>query len=115
MDISSLGSTYNDYSSQMEENLKSDKLKESFGADYSNASDKELMEACKQFESYFLEQVFKEMYKTIPKDEEMSGSSSTMLDYVQDSMIQETAKTSTDQSSLGLAQVLYEQMKRNYE
>ena len=73
------------------------------------------MDACQQFESYFLEQMFKEMLKTIPKNEELSGSSSTLLDYYKDEMIQNIAAESTEQNSLGLAQMLYEQMKRNYE
>ena len=31
--------------------------------DYSQSSDEELLAACKEFESYFLEQIFKEMQK----------------------------------------------------
>ena len=34
------------------------------GSDYTKATDDELMDACKQFEAYFLEQMFKEMMKT---------------------------------------------------
>ena len=37
-----------------------------------------------------------------------------LADYYKDMMIQEVASTSTEQNSLGLAQMLYEQMKRNY-
>ena len=37
-----------------------------------------------------------------------------MLDYFKDEMIQKVAEDSTEQNSLGLAQMLYEQMKRNY-
>jgi flagellar protein FlgJ len=78
-------------------------------------SDEELMEVCKEFESYLLEQVFKEMEKTssIFGDDEDS-SSSQMVDYFKDTTIAELASESTEQNSLGLAQTLYEQMKRNY-
>ena len=72
------------------------------------------MDACKQFEAYFLEQMFKEMVKTIPKSENSSGSTNSMLDYFKDEMIQQVAADSTEQNSLGLAQMLFEQMKRNY-
>lgn len=111
MDINNLASTYNDiYASAA--NQTSSKVQQQLGKDYSKASDEDLMDACKQFESYFLEQVFKEMVKTIPSEEEASGS--TMLDFYKDKMIQDIAAESTEQNSMGLAQMLYEQMKRNY-
>ena len=88
-----------------------DKLNSS---DYSKATDDELMDACKQFESYFLEQMFKEMMKTIPESEDTSSSNSQLMDYYKDEMVQQIASDSTEQNSLGLAQMLYEQMKRNY-
>ena len=72
------------------------------------------MDACKQFESYFLEQMFKEMMKTIPEREDTSSSNSQLMDYYKDEMVQQIASDSTEQNSLGLAQMLYEQMKRNY-
>lgn len=112
MDIGSLTSTYSDIYSQTA-NQTASKLEKQLGTDYSQATDNELMDACKQFEAYFLEQVFKEMMKTVPK-EETSGSSSGLMDYYQDEMVQKLASTSTDQNSLGLAQTLYEQMCRNY-
>lgn len=112
MDIGSLTSTYSDIYSQTA-NQTASKLEKQLGTDYSQATDNELMDACKQFEAYFLEQVFKEMMKTVPK-EETSGSSSSLMDYYQDEMVQKLASTSTDQNSLGLAQTLYEQMCRNY-
>ncbi len=54
------------------------------------------------------------MMKTVPSGEGMSGSTSSLLDYYKDQMIQSMAEQTTDQSSLGLARMLYEQMKRNY-
>ncbi len=114
MDISNISSMYSDiYSSAA--NQSASKLENQLTGDYSKATDKELMDACKQFEAYFVEQMFKGMLKTIPKNEENSGSSSTMLDYYKDKMVQELAADTTETSSLGLAQMLYEQMKRNYD
>lgn len=113
MDIGGLGSTYNDiYASAS--NAAASKLEGQLKSDYSGATDDELMSACKQFEAYFLEQVFKGMMKTIPRSEEGSSSNSTMMDYFKDEMIQKVAADATEQNSLGLAQMLYEQMKRNY-
>ncbi len=77
--------------------------------------DKELMDACKQFEAYFMEQIYKGYEKTakvFSKDE--SGSMSKMVDYFKDLTIQDIAATGADTQSNGLAQMLYENMKRNY-
>lgn len=99
------------------QNTTGTKLKETVNnADYSEASDEELLDVCKQFESYFLEQVFKEMQKTVDcfKDENSSSSNSNLVDFFKDSAIQSLATTSTENQGLGLAQMMYEQMKRNY-
>ncbi len=84
------------------------------GADYSKATDDELMAACKQFEAYFIEQLYKGMFKTIPKSEETSNYTSTITDFYKDQMIQAVAEQTTEQSGMGLAKMLYEQMRRNY-
>ena len=55
------------------------------------------------------------MEKTIIKDESSSGTTSTLVDYFKDSALQELTKTSTETQGLGIAQMLYEQMKRNYD
>lgn len=82
--------------------------------DFNNATDEELMDVCKQFESYLLEQVFKGMEKMIPKSEDENSSASKTVDYFKDTMRQELATQSTDIQGLGLAQMLYESMKREY-
>lgn len=113
MDISNITSTYNDiYASASSQSTS--KLEGQLETDYTSATDEELMDACKQFEAYFLEQMFKQMLKTIPESEETSGSTSSLVDYYKDQMVQDIAADSTEQNSLGLAQTLYEQMKRNY-
>ncbi len=83
-------------------------------SDYSQASDAELMEVCKEFEAYFLEQVFKGMEKMIPKNDDEDSSVSQTVDYFKDTMIQQIAADTVDTQSLGLAQILYESMKRDY-
>ena len=115
MDFSNITSMYSDvYANAANQSASrlQDKLND---ADYSKADDDELMDACKQFEAYFVEQMYKSMLKTIPQNEEMSASTSNMLDYYKDEMIQKVAEQTTDQNGgLGLAQMLYEQMRRNY-
>ena len=101
--------------------------------DYSKASDDELMSVCKDFESYFVEQVLKSMEKMAKIDSEdedsnlftsMAGiggtedtSLNTLGSYFGYEMVSSYAKLITDSNhgkGLGIAQTLYEQMKRNY-
>lgn len=114
MDVSSLNS-YNEYYKQLaSSNSASTVANKLNSANASASTDDELMEVCKEFESYLLEQVFKEMEKTATVfSDDSDSSNSQLVDYFKDQTIQEIAGTSTDQNSLGLAQMLYEQLKRN--
>ena len=76
-----------------------------------NSTDEELMDVCKSFEAYFLEQVFKSMQKTIMKDEGNSTESG-YTSYFQDMLMQEYANNATETGGYGIAQMLYESMKR---
>ena len=83
--------------------------------DYSKAGEDELLSVCKQFEAYFLEQVFKEMKKTVDCfKEEGSDPNNHLVDFFEEKVIQDLTATSTEKQGLGVAQMLYEQMKRNY-
>lgn len=114
MDVSNIASMYSDVYANAA-NQSASKLQDRLQSTAKNAAtDDELMDACKQFESYFIEQMYKAMVKTIPQNEETSGSTSTMMDYYKDQMIQSIADQMTEQSGFGLAQMLYEQMRRNY-
>ena len=113
MDIGDISPLYKDY--MQNQSAAEAKLKNKIDStDYSKATDDELLDACKQFEAYFLEQMYKSMIKTIPQSEGMSSSNMTMMDYYKDLMVQNIAKETTDQNDMGLARMLYEQMCRNY-
>lgn len=90
--------------SQLENQLKKN---------YTNSSDEELMDVCREFESYFTEQVFKSMYKMIPETQSQDNSAKQLKDYFQDQMITEYSKKASEGEGLGIAQMMYEQMKRN--
>ena len=79
--------------------------------------DEELWEACKGFEAYFLEQMFKEMQKSVDslKPESSDKSTSTLVDFFKDQTLQEICATSAETQSNGFAQMLYENMRRNYD
>ena len=85
--------------------------------DYSKSNDEELMNVCKEFESYFVEQVFKALEKMVPENKDESSTTSSYMDYFGDMLTQEYAAAVTESDNgrgLGIAQMLYEQMKRNY-
>ena len=101
--------------------------------DLSKATDDELMEVCKDFEEYFAEQMVKSMLKMAKVDSSDDDNSyasifglssdssdsgmSTMSSYFGDQMVSKLSEAlcSTENGSgLGLAQTLYNQMKRNY-
>lgn len=115
MDIGNLSTYTNILSSQLN-NGNVDRLKGSLTSNnLEGKTDQELMDACKEFEAYFLEQVFKGMEKTVMKaDDSSSASSSTLVDFYKDEMYKKLAKQTTDTQSIGLAQQMYNQLKRNY-
>lgn len=114
MDISSLNTDYQIYlSNSSSATAKMDQIK---NTDYKNATDEELMDACKQFEEYFVEMALKEVFKTVDlfgMGESTSNAMSTSKDFMKDSIVQKFAEKITEESGLGLAQQLYESMKRN--
>lgn len=112
MDITSL---YNDLYSKEAGNAKNKQLANSVkNRDFSNASDEELMGVCKQFESYFVEQVLKQSMSVFTEGEQTdSGAMATLTSYYKDNLMTEYAGKITEREDLGLAKILYEQMKRN--
>ncbi len=114
MDISGLSGYYSNVYANAASNQSAEAIKNNLSSVNSTTSDDELMDACKQFESYFVEQMFKAMWSTVPESEYSSNASSSMMSYYKDEMIKGFAEDSTEQNGLGLAQMLYEQMKRNY-
>ena len=106
-----------DYITGIADNVLSDaavkKASELGNAEKTAESDKELLEACKSFEQYFLEQIFKESQKTIMKDDsDMAASSKTLQGFYTDGLAEHIASASVEQGGIGLTKMMYEQMKR---
>ncbi len=73
--------------------------------------DKDLMNSCKEFESYFVTMMFKEMRKTINDSDGIikKNNGEKMFTEMLD---EETGKSvASGSNGLGLAQLLYKQMK----
>ena len=117
MDLTGLG-MYTDYMTDVDrvatENLQN-KLQNT--ADTKAADDDALFDACKQFEAYLWEQVYKEMQKSVDlfgTDKDQDQYASNMVDYFKDAVIQQISEQRASERSNSLAQMLYEQAKRNY-
>lgn len=109
----SIDSLADSYLNQAQNTNSTANLENKLNKDMSNTTDEELMEVCKEFESYFTEQVFKAMMKMVPEEEETSASTSQLKNYYKESLISEYAKSSSEGQGLGIAKMMYEQMKRN--
>ena len=118
LDIKGLNATaLTDYAMQESKNASTIALQKKLQNTSKTSTDDELMEACKSFEAYFLEQMFKEMQKSVDalKPETEDNSTSTLVDFFKDKTLQEVCSTSVETQSNGFAQMLYENLKRNYD
>ena len=106
-----IGSLYSDYLTSTA--TKASNLERTLQNTNREKNDDELLEACKQFESYFIEQVYKEMLKTVDISEGDS-SMAQLVDYFKDETVQKVAEQTMEQSGGTLAKQMYEQMRRNY-
>ncbi len=117
-DISGINATgITEYAMRESKNASTEALRNKLEQTNEKSSDDELWAACKGFESYFLEQIFKEMQKSVDalKPEKSDNSTSTLVDFFKDQTLQDVCATSVDKQSNGFAQMLYENLKRNYD
>ena len=96
------------------QSVKADSLKGSVNGLSSNSTDEELMEVLKDFESYFVEQMIKQMKETFSSDDEESSMASQYTDTFMDYAIEDIADILLDEIGGNMTQQLFEQMKRNY-
>lgn len=91
-------------------NARAEKLSSSLNSiSEGTATDEQLMEACKSFESYMVEQVIKNTKKAMLSNEDEEGE---YMKYFGDNLTQAYAEAITEKADLGIAQMLYEAMKR---
>lgn len=100
-------SLYNTIMNSSVTSTKTEELQNTLSSDLTTSSDEELLEACKSFEEYFVEQVLKEMKKTVETSDE-----NEYTEYFGDMLYEEYAKLMSENGTFGLAQTLYESMKR---
>ena len=74
------------------------------------AEDEQLLEACEEFEAYYLNKVFGQMRKTIPRSDLLEKSQGR--DYFEDMLYDAYSKEIAGGSGAGLKDMLYKQLKR---
>ncbi len=115
MSIDNMASLLNTTNTDATSNYNANALKKSLNSVSSDTTEDELMQVCKDFESYFVEEVIKEIKENmLPDDDDKDASLSTMTDYSMDFAVEKIADEVVDQVGTNFTQSLYEQMKRNY-
>lgn len=107
LDVSSM---YDTYASSISSTSASS-LKDSLESVNSDSDDEELMNACKSFESYFVQKIIQQAEETVKSDDEEGE----YLKYFGDTLTQAYADAITDSGEIGLAQQLYDSMKQSYK
>lgn len=73
--------------------------------------DAQLKEVCHEFEGIFLNMMYKQMKATVPKSEYLESDSATEMF---NSMLDEKLCDAASQKGIGIADVMYKQMSKQY-
>ena len=114
MDFLSINNNY--YNGLMENTtnkLVTKKLTDSVKKAESTTDDEEILNACKSFEAYMVEQVMAKMEEISHIDGVDSEKDNEYMSMFKDNFIKDKAELLTENTDLGIAKMLYESMKRN--
>ncbi len=87
------------------ENMKGDMLKSLKEKNYKGMDVKKIKETSQEFESLFIEQLFKSMRNTVPKDEWLNGG--IKQDIFEDMLYSEYSKEISRSGGIGLGDLVY--------
>lgn len=115
MDISNLSgindSNISTITSSQKSNIETESFQQILNQAVENGQDEELKEACQEFESYFLNMMFKSMRSTV-----VSGGGifekSNAEKLFEEMLDEETSKSAAKQGGFGLADMMYKQLKK---
>jgi flagellar protein FlgJ len=114
MDISSIGALNGAQSQVLRELDKNTKTQESFQNALTQAvsaqDDEKLKAACQEFESYFLYKMLRQMRQTIPESDLIPKSYANKI--YEDLLDDEMSKKFAGLGGIGLADMMYKQIKR---
>lgn len=108
LDTSSLYNTY----SQSIGSAGASKVQSALSSVSDSTDDEQLMEVCKDFESYFVQKIIEQAKKSVAgESEEEQGE---YMQYFGEILNQQYADAIADNGGTGLAQQLYESMKNTF-
>jgi len=115
MDISALSNAYlAQETARLNRQIgKTESFKDALESAVAAADDKELLSACKEFESYFIQMMLREMRKTVDTSARLipkSNAENIFQDMLDEQYASEAAKNGR---GIGLAEMMYKQMKRS--
>lgn len=115
-DISSLTDYGASLLSSTQRSAAGQSIKNQVGSLSAESTEDELLDACKQFEAYLWEQIYKEVDKSVNLfgTQSEGGYAADMVSAFSDNLIQEVSKQSVSGGDNSLAMKLYEQLKHNY-
>ncbi|WP_250277697.1 rod-binding protein [[Clostridium] colinum] len=91
--------------------VETDNFKNTLNNAIQSGEDEELKKACVQFESYFLNMMFKSMRKTVISNEGIFQKSNAEKMF-QEMLDQELTKKMANQGGIGLADMMYKQLNK---
>ncbi len=109
-DLSNLNSNISTFNISKSEN-KINEFEKVLSEANKNLDDEELRGACEEFETYFIQTMYKEMLKTV-NDEKSFIKKNQGERIFTDMLNEERAKESVKGGGIGLADMMYAQMKR---
>ena len=101
----------NQYSAVGQSSTSSNKASELAGRDLTKLDDKKLREVSREFESLFVNELFKSMRKTVPQNELLDGG--MRKDIFEDMLYSEYAKMTSDNGGIGLGDMIYRYVKES--
>ncbi len=108
----SIGSNYAQQLNSLKTETSGDKLTGKLnGIDTMTASEAELMDACKGFEQYLIEQVIKSSKQALCPDDDLKDNA--YMKTFGDTLYEQYAKIISDNANLGIADMLYKSIRDN--
>lgn len=116
MDVSGLSSYLDTQYANASSSVSANSATSSISSISSDSSEEEITEAVKSFESYFVEQVIKQVKESFldEESEDEDGTMSMYKDYFMDSAISEVASELVDEIGESTTDDFVQQIMRNY-
>lgn len=104
--IYDVSSIYDSYSRNLN-NASASRINSQLNTLGSGSTDEELLDACKEFEEYFVQKIIEQARKSVASEEE----DGEYMKYFGDTLNQSYAEAIVDGGGVGLAQQLYESIQ----